>query len=111
MSNHTFKVGDKVRIANRPDLTNAALIGEEGEIVEIIGSSMYVILPNHKMFSISKNHTFDFYIDENIVLRLELIGSQTSSQYKSRQERPCQVCQRFNDISIKICYWCGNPPF
>jgi hypothetical protein len=26
-------------------------------------------------------------------------------------EAPCQICQRTNDLVVRICYWCGEAPF
>jgi hypothetical protein len=34
----------------------------------------------------------------------------TSVNASERQEKPCQVCKRNNDIGISVCWNCGNQP-
>jgi hypothetical protein len=29
----------------------------------------------------------------------------------ARQEKPCQVCSKMNDVGVSICWMCGNQPF
>ncbi len=33
-----------------------------------------------------------------------------ASVAKKRDERPCQSCQRMNDMGVHECWWCGNDP-
>jgi hypothetical protein len=37
-------------------------------------------------------------------------NNHVASVAKKRDERPCQSCQRMNDMGVHECWWCGNDP-
>jgi hypothetical protein len=46
--------------------------------------------------------------------RLKLLnnaGTNVQLSSSKREENPCQVCKRMNDVGVKTCWNCGNKPF
>jgi hypothetical protein len=37
-------------------------------------------------------------------------NTPTSVNASERQEKPCQVCKRPNDVGVNVCWNCGNAP-
>ena len=47
--------------------------------------------------------------------RFEIVAKDTPTTVgaapTARQEKPCQVCSKLNDVGVSICWLCGNNPF
>ena len=114
MVDNPFKVGDKIVIL-RSDETREDLYDQVGEVVKImsvVGSyaSIYVVLPNHNVQGYKQDFQWTFAVSDTLTQRLGFADKQTPTN-SSRQEKPCQVCKRPNDLGVKSCWSCGNAPF
>lgn len=102
-----FKVGDKVRVLPN-SFTRYELHNVDGEIVQVVSDDIvYVVFPKHSAPSYSADYQWRL---NSASERLEII-SQTPKAIGQRQEKPCQVCKRNNDLGVSICWNCGNQPF
>jgi hypothetical protein len=110
-----FKVGDKVRVKADDRLTSSIFHNQEGEVVEICHGCVRVKLPSFKHPFLIGDDVWNFGGDA--ADRLEIIGqsnistSTLGATVPTRQERPCQVCSRNNDVGVSVCWSCGNQPF
>jgi hypothetical protein len=110
-----FKVGDKVRVKADGRLTSPLFHNQEGEVVEIHSGCVKVKLLSfkHPLLAGDEN-TWNF---GDAFDRLEIIGqsnvsaSTLGATVPTRQEKPCQVCSRPNDVGVNVCWSCGNQPF
>jgi hypothetical protein len=99
-----FKVGDKVKVLPSAEFTNPDFHNLEGEIVEIVNENkVMVFLPKAPYGT----QPYEF---RNPNERLQHISGGSISA-SGRQEKPCQVCKRNNDVGVSICWMCGNQPF
>jgi hypothetical protein len=71
------------------------------------GESVDVILSNHPYTkSAPPDQIWQFH---DAVNRLKVITGSSSNN--GRQEKPCQLCSRPNDVGVSVCWSCGNQPF
>lgn len=105
-----FKVGDKIKILDS-GLTNPQFFDLEGEVVEIISdNTVWIVLPNHPWIGDPSYPPLYKWKFLHASERMALVGGSTATN-KTRQEKPCQVCGRNNDVGVSICWMCGHKPF
>jgi hypothetical protein len=114
MADNPFKVGDKIRVLPSPH-TREEIHNEIGEVVEIkpqsYGTIISVKLPHHKVSSYTADFKWGFVASATLMERLALLVDAPTIKPSLRQEKPCQVCQKPNDVGVKSCWNCGNAPF
>lgn len=97
-----IKVGVKVR---RKTDTEIGIVYEE-EHLPLRGSHHIFGIrwsDGSKSAHIAANASTYFYIVEEGI-------SYDEVRSNVRQEKPCQVCRRKNDLGVKVCWSCGNHP-
>lgn len=104
-----FKVGDKI-IVLRYHITRSDLYDEIGEVVKVNFYNVFVKLPNHKAPGMAPDFEWGFNIGKNLPERLAFYTPTTTVGIAVRQEKPCKVCRRPNDLGVRSCWHCGNAP-
>lgn len=105
------KVGVKIRHTSWQDESYAVITStpyyntSSLEIFEAcpswyLASTQYMVMNSEKYWNI---------IDEGISFD-EIRSDVTPQKSSVRQEKPCQVCKRKNDLGVKVCWSCGNCP-
>lgn len=49
-------------------------------------------------------------IAESYALKATPDGPFIKNSITKQKEKPCQICNRNNDIGVKVCWSCGNKP-
>jgi hypothetical protein len=100
-----IKVGMKVRCIHiGPDI-----FGKEGTVVQL-NPGIKVEWDDGATHSIYWAYA-DSFEPVDSLMKISPIIYQDYAYQKVRQEKPCQVCGKPNDLGVSSCWLCGNVPF
>jgi len=105
VTDKNFKPGDKVIC------TAGAWKDCKGIVANyILGDNVFEVKishdPSHQYFpgEVIEVYIKHWQIDTGLVIK-------SNMTMMTKQEGPCQICKRMNDLDKNICWWCMNVPF